>query len=202
MLDPIFHDDVRFFQRFLRIDSLYEGAISGVWDDATEQAAQRFASGGEAIRGNEGPFDVRSEQKIFTLSLRAQTEARRCLNRLKQAGFNARIISGTRTYAEQDKLFQQGRFGNPGPIVTNAEAGRSNHNFGIAWDIGLFEGTAYIQDDMPYREAAAAGKTATLEWGGDWPTFPDPPHYQLKLNLTVTQVRNLFEAGEAAQAFV
>jgi len=202
IIDPMFHKDVEFFQRFLRIDGLYRDAINGIWYEATEAAAQRFAAGSAAILGNEGSFDARSEQKISTLSLRAQIEARRCLRRLRDASFDARIISGTRTYAEQDALFKQGRFGDTRDIVTNAEAGHSNHNFGIAWDIGLFEGRTYITRDEPYRTAALAGKSAALEWGGDWKSFPDPPHYQLKVGIPVAQVRELFEAGEGAQAFV
>lgn len=38
-----------------------------------------------------------------------------------------------RTYAEQGTLFAQGRT-TPGPIVTNARAGQSAHNFGFALD--------------------------------------------------------------------
>ncbi|MEO8506247.1 MAG: hypothetical protein ABI593_01300 [Betaproteobacteria bacterium] len=38
----------------------------------------------------------------------------------------------------QDAPYRQGRLGNPGPRVTNARDGQSNHNFGIAWDIGIF----------------------------------------------------------------
>jgi peptidoglycan L-alanyl-D-glutamate endopeptidase CwlK len=201
IIDPIFHNDVQFFQRFLRIDALYQGPISGIWDDATEAAAQRFTSGCANILADEGPFDTRSEQRICALSLRAQVEARRCLRRIRQAGFDARIISGTRTYAEQDALFRQGRFGDPRKIVTNAQAGHSNHNFGIAWDIGLFQGHTYIDDEQPYRDAAVVGKSPALEWGGEWKSISDAPRYQLKLGLEVAQVRQLFEAGQVAVAF-
>jgi hypothetical protein len=41
---------------------------------------------------------------------------------------------GTRTFAEQAKLYFQGRT-TPGPIVTNAPAGSSLHNFGCAVDV-------------------------------------------------------------------
>ena len=43
------------------------------------------------------------------------------MKKVLDAGINAKIISGTRTYAEQNNLFRQGRFGNPGPIVTKAK---------------------------------------------------------------------------------
>jgi hypothetical protein len=37
--------------------------------------------------------------------------------------------------------------------------------------------------------------------GWDWKTFPDLPHYQLKLGQPVAQVRELLETGQPAQAF-
>ena len=43
------------------------------------------------------------------------------------------------SYTEQNDLYKRGSFGNPPPKVTNARGGQSNHNFGIAWDGGVFE---------------------------------------------------------------
>jgi len=112
---------------------------------------------------------------------------------------DVRIISGTRTYAEQDALFRKGRFGNPGPIVTKAKGGQSNHNFGLAWDIGLFEDGKYITKDKKYKDIAplVLGVLLNLEWGGNWISFPDAPHYQhTALSTTVSGVRALFEQGK------
>jgi hypothetical protein len=44
-----------------------------------------------------------------------------------------------RSFAEQDALYAQGRT-KPGKIVTKARGGFSNHNFGVAFDIGVFKG--------------------------------------------------------------
>ncbi len=80
--------------------------------------------------------------------------ARIFMNTILDEGINARIISGTRTYEEQNALFRQGRWGNPPPIVTNAKGGKSNHNFGIAWDIEIFsEDGRYFTEFAPYRQA-------------------------------------------------
>jgi len=35
-----------------------------------------------------------------------------------------------------------------------------------------------------------------LEWGGDWSSLPDVPHYQLPTGRTVAATRRLFEAGQ------
>lgn len=82
-------------------------------------------------------------------------------------------------YAEQDALYAKGRTA-PGPKVTNARAGYSNHNFGIAFDIGVFEGTRYLCDSPKYKAVGALGMDLGLEWGGSWKTIVDQPHYPLR----------------------
>jgi peptidoglycan L-alanyl-D-glutamate endopeptidase CwlK len=76
-----------------------------------------------------------------------QRAARTFMKNIAQAGlsqgFTVRILSGTRTFAEQGDLFEKHQHG--GPLA--ARPGRSNHNFGIAWDVGVFnERGAYIDD--------------------------------------------------------
>src|SRR6202021_3611073 len=46
------------------------------------------------------------------------------------------LIAGMRTFAESDALYAQGRT-EPGPIVTNAPAGESFHNYGLAVDFDM-----------------------------------------------------------------
>jgi len=193
----MFKDDVLFFQRLLKVDGLYTKRLDGRWGEWTERAAQAFEQQSDVIADDLGRFDFRSEENIRTLRLPAQTAARRFLDRVLSAGINARIISGTRTYAEQNRLFNQGRYGNAGKIVTKARGGQSNHNFGIAWDIGIFsDADGYITKEPPYTEAARAGMDTTLEWGGDWINFVDRPHYQLRLDIPLRIIRAKFEAGE------
>ena len=112
---------------------------------------------------------------------------------------DVRIISGTRTYAEQDALYKKGRFGNTEPQVTKAKGGQSNHNFGLAWDIALFENGKYITDDAKYIQLSklVIPGIAMLEWGGNWQSFQDYPHYQHQaIYDTVAGTRNLFEQGK------
>lgn len=196
MSSPIFPNDVLFLQRLLRAEGIYLHSLDGIWGQHTEAAVQVHESKAGALRAQLGSFDQRSERSIATLSLRAQREARLYLKRVLSGGLNARIISGTRTYAEQNDLFKQGRFGNPGPVVTNARGGFSNHNFGIAWDIGVFTSTGgYVADGPQYQQAADLGLVAPVEWGGNWTTIVDKPHYQLGLGIGVSALRAAFEAG-------
>jgi len=189
-------DDVLFMQRLLRAEGLYQDKLDGEWGPRTEKALQAFEDEAKRVETAEGSFDTRSEANIHTLCLRAQREARRFMQRVLGAGLRVRIISGTRSYAEQDRLFSQGRFGNPPPVVTNAKAGHSNHNFGLAWDIGVFTASGgYLSSGSVYDEVAKAGLAPALEWGGDWHGFVDKPHYQLASSLALAALRSQFEAG-------
>ncbi len=197
MSGGMLHDDVLFFQRLLKTEGLYNGKLDGIWGPLTEVASNEFEKKSKQIKEEIASFDSRTETHIRTLMLKAQREARVFMRKVLDAGINAKIISGTRTYAEQNNLYRQGRFGNPGPVVTKARGGRSNHNFGIAWDIGIFTATGgFITQDEAYDKPAEVGLSETLEWGGHWRSFVDKPHYQLKVGENITIIRARFEAGE------
>jgi peptidoglycan L-alanyl-D-glutamate endopeptidase CwlK len=64
--------------------------------------------------------------------------------------------------------------------VTDARGGYSNHNFGVAFDIGVFESGKYLDESPKYKAAGALGSDLGLEWGGNWKTIQDEPHFQLR----------------------
>lgn len=123
--------------------------------------------------------DSRSEQNIATLLPEVRPLARVLVQKAAQVGIRIKIISGLRTYAEQDALYAQGRT-QPGRIVTRARAGYSNHNFGMAFDVGVFEGSSYVEDSPKYKAVGALGADLGLEWGGNWKDLVDQPHFQLR----------------------
>ena len=123
--------------------------------------------------------DPRSEKNIATLLPEVQPMARELVHKAAAAGITIRIISGLRSYAEQDALYAQGRTA-PGNKVTNAKGGYSNHNFGIAFDVGVFEGGSYIGESPKYKAVGVIGMDLGLEWGGNWVTIVDQPHFQLR----------------------
>ncbi len=125
------------------------------------------------------PVDDRSEGVIATLVPEAQPMARTLVQKAAAVGITIKIISGLRTYAEQNALYAQGRTA-PGNKVTNAKGGFSNHNFGIAFDVGVFEGTKYMPESPKYKAVGALGVDIGLEWGGNWKTIVDQPHFQLR----------------------
>lgn len=198
----LFADDILFYQRLLSVAGLYTGKLDGKWSPSVDSADQAFATSFDKTAASLGSFDLRSENSIRTLLPDTQRAARAFLTSAKTSfpDYEVRIISGTRTYAEQDQLFKKGRFGNPGPKVTNARGGQSNHNFGIAWDVGIFDGGKYLTGDNAkeskiYKQLASAVLTNALEWGGNWKSIVDMPHYQLKLDLSLGDVRSRFEKG-------
>lgn len=128
--------------------------------------------------------DSRSEKTIATLLPDVQPIARALVQKAQGIGITIKIISGLRTFAEQDALYAQGRT-TDGHIVTNARGGYSNHNFGIAFDVGVFEGSKYLPESSKYSAVGALGVDLGLEWGGNWKTIVDQPHFQLRPNWAV-----------------
>lgn len=126
----------------------------------------------------DSPVDPRSESNISTLHPRVQPVALRLVHAAKDAGIEVRVISGTRTYEQQNDLYEQGRT-RPGKKVTNARGGYSNHNFGLAFDIGVFAGSKYMDESPLYAVVGGIGKRLGLAWGGDW-HFTDEPHFELR----------------------
>lgn len=137
-------------------------------------------------------FDERTERNISTLHPAVQPRAREfmrlALDLAAKHGVAVKIISGLRSYSEQSALYAKGRTAQ-GPKVTNARAGHSNHNFGTAWDIGLFKGKTYLAASPIYREIGIAARSLGLTWGGDFKSFPDTPHYEVPTGLTLAKMR-------------
>lgn len=123
--------------------------------------------------------DARSEKVIATLQPQVRPIARALVQKAAQNGIQIKVISGLRSYAEQNDLYAQGRT-RAGRKVTNARGGYSNHNFGIAFDIGVFEGSRYLGESPKYKAVGALGMELGLEWGGSWKTIVDEPHFQLR----------------------
>src|SRR5262245_1518876 len=151
--------------------------------------------------------DSRSEKNIATLLPAVQPIARALVQKAALTGIRIKVISALRTYEEQDDLYAQGRT-KPGDIVTNAKGGYSNHNFGIAFDIGVFEGNKYLPESPKYKAVGALGIDLGLEWGGNWKSIVDQPHFQLRpawaSDLSeremLAQLRSRHDSGSAVYA--
>ncbi len=149
----------------------------------------------------------RTDHNISTLIPEVQPVAKEFMEALQEQlpdGFSAEIISALRTYDEQDDLYEQGR-SKPGHRVTNARGGYSNHNFGVAWDVGIFEGKRYLEDSHLYDLVGKVAHSMDLVWGGDWKSIEDKPHVEwrpdwgkdLSESEFLAQCRNLHNHGES-----
>ena len=135
--------------------------------------------------------DKRSEKNIRTLLPEVQPLARQLIERGVAQGINVKVISGYRSYKEQDELYAQGRT-KPGKIVTKARGGYSFHNFQTAFDVGIFskDGKTYYGESNAYKTIGEIGESLGLEWGGRWDEFDDPPHFQFNpRGYTMAQMR-------------
>lgn len=109
-----------------------------------------------------------------------------------------------RTFAEQDAIYAQGRT-KPGKIVSNAKAGLSYHNYGMAVDIVLIiNGKEASWDTIKdfdgdgksdWKEVVTIFKQFGWEAGIDW-KFRDAPHFQKTLGYSVRQLLALHQSGK------
>ena len=93
------------------------------------------------------------------------------------------VLEGLRTFERQEQLFRTGK----------SKTMNSRHLTGHAVDLAPWplngdfdeDGILNIEDWDAYYPIADAMKKAAkalgiaIEWGGDWKTFKDGPHYQL-----------------------
>lgn len=145
-------------------------------------------------KANEWKADERSERNIATLEPLTAKLAREHLRRLSAMGLNFKITSATRTFKEQTALFAQGRSVS-GPKVTNARAGSSWHNYGVAYDITLFSGKNPVWESRHYDTAGQIGEQLGLEWGGRWRTIVDKPHFHRPLGLSLAEAKIKYPNG-------
>jgi len=154
---------------------------------------------GEVARVTDGPSNAR----IAGLHPELRGQAAEFVNRVEQElGITLRVTQGFRTYAEQDALYAQGRT-TPGDIVTNARGGYSNHNFATAFDVVEVRPNGSINWSPDWDAIGRVGTDMGLEWGGNWTTFVDRPHFQLDTGLSTADMRSRIANGNVdADGFV
>lgn len=132
----------------------------------------------------------RAEKKLVGVHPLVATKARQLIERAYREGINVIITQGLRTVEEQNELYAQGRT-KPGRIVTNAKGGYSYHNYGLAFDFAIMkdDGSVSWNVDDKWKRVGAIGKSLGLEWGGDWTSFKDYPHFQYTFGLSLADLR-------------
>lgn len=166
-----------------------------------------------AVEAGDALFDKRTLKNIATLEPKAQKKFTSFMAEAKaiaaSMGCEYVMISGNRTYPEQNALYAKGRT-TKGPKVTNARGGYSNHNFAIAGDNGVFRDGKYLDGSKSPKDRALAMRVHAavaaidhkhgIVWGGDWKRFKDFPHFEVKTGLSMAQRRARLKAGKAILA--
>lgn len=110
-----------------------------------------------------------------------QKKAKELVDKCAKNGLKIKITECLRTTAEQDALYAQGRT-KPGSIVTNAKGSTYNsmHQWGVAFDFCRNDGKgAFNDNDGFFTKVGKIGVSIGLEWGGNWKSIKDKPHFQL-----------------------
>lgn len=106
-----------------------------------------------------------------------QVKLERLEDAMRAVGHPVFMTEGWRSEARQSQLYDQGRK-TPGPIVTDARAGESLHNLGLAADYAFSKEPPY-SEKHPWHYLGATAKVLGLGWGGEW-RKPDRPHVELR----------------------
>lgn len=104
------------------------------------------------------------------------------------------ITHGFRSFSEQADLYAKGRT-TAGKIVTNAQAGYSYHNYGLAIDfvpINLKKQAIWNTSDERWSKAIKAAEDAGFESGSKWQNFKDYPHLQFTFGYKAKQLYDLY----------
>lgn len=132
-------------------------------------------------------MDKSSKEKILKLHPSIRIEVIQIITEIDKAlngRAKIRITQGLRTFAEQDALYAKK------PKVTNAKGGQSIHNYGLAVDMCLIIDDKEVSWDTvkdwdgdkisDWMECVAIFKKYDWNWGGDWKSFKDLPHFDKK----------------------
>lgn len=148
-------------------------------------------------------WDPVSDARIQTLHPEIRAQAAAFVNQVEaQLGIQVRVTSGLRTFAEQNALYEQGR-STPGNIVTNARGGSSYHNYGLALDVVPMNAQGQPVWNSPHWDAIGQlGKQMGFEWGGDFRSIVDKPHFQMDFGNSTRDLLSLYNSGQREGPYV
>lgn len=184
MIPQTFFKDTFYLQRLLKFAGYDCGKIDGIRGNKTNKAIENWLLESDRYRKQYGLLDKRTEENIFSLIPQIQQKVRfwfvsKVIPWMNNTGYTVKVICGTRTIQEQNELYAIGRT-KKGSKVTNAKGGSSFHNFGIAFDIGIFKGSSYLTNDDIYKKLVdECGTPEGMLNGGSWQTFKDYPHFEV-----------------------
>ncbi|HHG84534.1 MAG TPA: hypothetical protein ENJ82_07285, partial [Bacteroidetes bacterium] len=128
-------------------------------------------------------WDKHSERRMVGLHPSVAASARALINKAdKELGIKLRVPpkGGLRSFAVQNELKASG--------ASTVGGGYSFHNYGMAIDLVEIKDGAALWKNPRWAEIGSCGKSLGFEWGGDWTSFVDRPHFQMTFGYTTTQL--------------
>ena len=158
-------------------------------------------------------WDILSDRKIETLHPKIRAMAKAFIIRAeKELGIKLRVVSALRTWDEQSDLYNQpndgkdndgdGQVDEADEKVSNAKAGDSLHNYGLALDVVEVKNGQALWNNPNWEKIAALGKSIGFEWGGDWKSFKDKPHFQYSFGKTLAELRQMYRSGNRTGEYI
>jgi peptidoglycan L-alanyl-D-glutamate endopeptidase CwlK len=148
---------------------------------------------------------VKSSRAIDDLQPHVAAKCRAHLAACEAAGIDVLVTCTLRDWEMQAQLYRQGRTA-PGAVVTNAQAGDSAHNYGLAYDVVPIRngkpvwGTIASLDAELWERVGELGEEAGMEWAGRWRKFREFAHFQDLGGLTVAELKSKHQQGATALA--
>ena len=198
-------ENVKAIQRQLIFRGYNLGYPDGWFGIVTTNAVRSFQINNKL--NQEGIVNPRTRQRLFNPLTRDNFEyrpssnalsslnphvavlAQRFLDLTRANNLDVRIYNTFRSWNEEDKLFAKGRT-MPGQIVTNARGGDSYHNWGLAFDAAPYENGKISNDTNKFKKMGQLGQQVGLEWGGNFISIVDLPHFQYTFGLNTWSLLN------------
>jgi hypothetical protein len=123
-------------------------------------------------------FSENIESGLKKLHPKAQPTFRAFIHDLEEMGYKVIFTSGYRTFQEQIALKKQNS--------SNATAGFSQHNYGMAIDVNVVKDNKWLRKSSSKSDWEKTGipKLAkdkyNLRWGADFKGYHDPVHFDLE----------------------
>lgn len=146
----------------------------------------------QASANLKGGFDMVNSKKLDDLIPVVHSKALQWLKECDKQGHDVLVTSTYRDFESQNALYAQGRT-KPGKKVTNAKAGQSFHNYGVAIDfVPIINGKPDWNNIDNFKKIADIAKKFGFEWAGDWKgRFIEYAHIQYTNGLNLSD----FQAG-------
>jgi peptidoglycan L-alanyl-D-glutamate endopeptidase CwlK len=129
------------------------------------------------------------EQKIASLDPAFRPKVERVLQKLRAAGFQARVHFGWRSVAVQRQLVAAGH----SKVAFSFHNAQKPDGTPNAYAVDIIDARWGWSDDAErngfWKALGDAGKAEGCVWGGDWTSFKDVAHIQDKPNAQLAMVK-------------